>query len=105
MAQRDGTAEAQGTAIRHRLPPSHLRFAISAGCESHHGLSGHGNATVDDYRALQRHIGIERNKVVGAAAYGTDNSCLLDALSAFGKQVRGIALVDTGVSDAELQRI
>jgi predicted TIM-barrel fold metal-dependent hydrolase len=68
-------------------------------------LGGDGNATVDDYRRLQRRIGIERNVVVGSAAYGTDNRCLLDALSAFGEQARGIALVDTSISDAELRRM
>jgi predicted TIM-barrel fold metal-dependent hydrolase len=68
-------------------------------------LGGDGNATVNDYRALQRRIGIQRNVVVGAAAYGTDNRCLLDALSAFGEQARGIALVDTSISDAELRHM
>ncbi len=99
-------------------PPKHKAPRYATDCHHHiYGaqyplapnpsmvLGGDGNATVDDYRALQRRIGIERNVVVGAAAYGTDNRCLLDALSAFGEQARGIALVDTSISDAELQRM
>jgi len=69
-------------------------------------LGGDGNATVVDYRALQRRLVIERNIVVHAAgAYGTDNRSMLDALAAFGPTARGIAVVDTNVSDAELQRM
>src|ERR1039458_5853413 len=77
-------------------PPKHKAPKYTTDCHHHiYGaqyplaphpsmvLGGDGNATVDDYRALQRRIGIERNVVVGAAAYGTDNRCLLDALSAF----------------------
>jgi len=51
-------------------------------------LGGDGNATADDYCALKRRIGIERSVVVGAAAYGTDNRCLLDALA---RLVRALA--------------
>jgi len=68
-------------------------------------LGGDGNATVDDYCVLKRRIGIERSVVVGAAAYGIDNRCLLDALARFGESARGIALVDTSISDAELKHM
>jgi len=69
-------------------------------------LGGDGNATVDDYQLLQRRLGIERHVVVHAAgAYGTDNSSMLDALAKFGTTARGIAVVDTNVSDAELRRM
>jgi len=69
-------------------------------------LGGDGNATVDDYRLLQRRLGIERHVVVHAAgAYGTDNRSMLDALAKFGATARGIAVVDTDVSDTELRRM
>jgi predicted TIM-barrel fold metal-dependent hydrolase len=69
-------------------------------------LGGDGNATVADYRALQRRIGIERHVVVHAAGtYGLDNTPMLDALAAFGPTARGIAVVDTSISDAELKRM
>jgi predicted TIM-barrel fold metal-dependent hydrolase len=69
-------------------------------------LGGDGNATVADYRTLQRRLGIERNVVVHAAgAYGTDNRSMLDALAGFGPTARGIAVVDTNVSDTELRHM
>jgi predicted TIM-barrel fold metal-dependent hydrolase len=43
--------------------------------------------------------------VVTPSTYGTDNSCLLDALSQFGGTARGVAVVDTSVTDAELKRL
>lgn len=63
------------------------------------------DATVDDYRRLQKRIGITRHVAVQPSTYGTDNSCLLDALSRFGDAARGIAVVDTTVSNSELKRL
>ena len=34
-----------------------------------------GNATVDDYRRLQKRLGTTRNVVVTPSTYGTDNAC------------------------------
>ncbi|MGB9643582.1 MAG: amidohydrolase family protein, partial [Stellaceae bacterium] len=64
-----------------------------------------GDATVEDYRALQRRIGTSRNVIVQPSTYGTDNSCTLDALAAFGPTARAVAVVDTSVPDAELKRM
>ncbi len=64
-----------------------------------------GDATVADYRALQRRIGTTRNVVVQPSTYGTDNRCMLDALAQFGAAARGVAVVDTSVSDDELARL
>jgi predicted TIM-barrel fold metal-dependent hydrolase len=63
------------------------------------------DATVGDYRRLQRRLGTTRNVVVTPSTYGTDNSCLLDALSQFGGTARGVAVVDTSVTDGELKRL
>jgi D-galactarolactone isomerase len=63
------------------------------------------NAVVDDYRLLQKRIGTTRNVVVTPSTYGTDNSCTLDALEKIGAIARGVAVVDTSVSDAELKRL
>jgi D-galactarolactone isomerase len=63
-------------------------------------------ATVEDYRALTRRLGIERTVVVQPTTYGTDNTCTLDGIAALGlDKARGIAVVDTDVSDAELKRL
>ena len=64
-----------------------------------------GDATVADYRALQRRIGTTRNVVVQPSTYGTDNRCMLDALAQFGPTARGVAVVDTSVADDELARL
>jgi predicted TIM-barrel fold metal-dependent hydrolase len=64
-----------------------------------------GDATTDDYRLFQKRIGTSRNVVVTPSTYGTDNSCTLDAMAKLGASARGVAVVDTSVSDAELKRL
>jgi predicted TIM-barrel fold metal-dependent hydrolase len=61
------------------------------------------DATVEDYRNLQKRLGTSRNVIVQPSTYGTDNRLLLDSLRAFGRDARGIAVVDTSVTDAELE--
>ena len=39
------------------------------------------------------------------STYGTDNSCTLDAMAQLGPPARGVAVVDTSVTDAELKRL
>ncbi len=64
-----------------------------------------GDATVADYRLLQRRLGTTRNVVVQPSTYGLDNSCMLAALAAFGKTARGIAVVHPDIPLAELRRM
>lgn len=64
-----------------------------------------GDAKVADYRLLQKRIGTTRDVVVQPSTYGTDNSCTLDALAQIGATARGVAVVDTSVTDAELKRL
>src|SRR5580658_7253109 len=63
------------------------------------------DATTDDYRLFQQRIGTTRNVVVTPSTYGTDNSCTLDAMAKLGPSARGVAVVDTSVTDAELKRL
>jgi len=63
------------------------------------------DATVDAYRLLQKRLGSTRNVVVTPSTYGTDNSCTLDAMAKLGATARGVAVVDTNVTDAELKRL
>jgi predicted TIM-barrel fold metal-dependent hydrolase len=60
---------------------------------------------VEDYRKLQQRIGTSRVVVVTPSTYGTDKRFTLDAIAKMGATARGIAVVDTGVSDAELHRL
>lgn len=76
------------------------RFALAPGV-----ATAPPNATADDYLLFQKRLGTRRHIVVTPSAYGTDNSCTLDALAKFGKHARGVAVVDTSVTDAELKRL
>ena len=59
----------------------------------------------DDYRALQKRLNLERVVIVQPSTYGLDNSCQLAALQEFGENARGVMVVDTSTSDAELDRL
>lgn len=62
--------------------------------------------TIETYQALARNLSLPRAVFVQAKPFGTDNSCLLDAITRFGAEYsRGIAVVDRTVSDAELYRL
>jgi D-galactarolactone isomerase len=64
------------------------------------------DASVADYLAMAKRLGIERTVVVQATTYGTDNRCLLESMAAIGAgKARGVAVVDAGVSDSELDRL
>jgi len=63
------------------------------------------DARVADYKLFQKRIGTTRNVVVTPSTYGTDNQITLDCVAQFGATARGVAVVDTSVTDAELRRM
>lgn len=63
------------------------------------------DASPADYRALQARIGTTRGVVVQPSLYGTDNRPTLEGMAALGPNFRGVAVVNTSVTDAELQRL
>lgn len=63
------------------------------------------DAPVSEYRKLQQRLGLERVVIVQPTAYGRDNRCTLEAIAQLGAGARGIAVVDTSVTDAELERL
>jgi predicted TIM-barrel fold metal-dependent hydrolase len=63
------------------------------------------DALVSDYKLLQKRIGTSRNVVVTPSTYGTDNRITLDAMAQIGATARGVAVVDTSVTDPELKRM
>lgn len=63
------------------------------------------DAPVAAYREVQQRLGLERVVVVQPTAYGRDNRCTLEAVAALGGGARGIAVVDTAVTDTELERL
>jgi predicted TIM-barrel fold metal-dependent hydrolase len=60
------------------------------------------DATVADYRRLQQRIGFTRHVIVQPSTYGTNNLDVIESLTAFGSEARGIAVVDTDVTDSML---
>ena len=62
------------------------------------------DATLEEARRMHRALGIERGVIVQSTVHGTDHRILLDALEAQ-PGYRGVALIDSSVSDLELQRL
>jgi predicted TIM-barrel fold metal-dependent hydrolase len=63
------------------------------------------DALVSEYKLLQQRLGTTCNVVVQPSTYGVDNRCMLDAVAQFGPTARGVAVVNTAVTDAELQKL
>jgi D-galactarolactone isomerase len=109
-------ATAQQVKYSSGAEPPKLKVLANA-CDCHHHIYGSqykvdprstlrpADATVDDYRALQKRIGTSRNVIVQPSTYGTENAPTLDALVAFGPSARAVVVVDTTVTDAELKRM
>jgi predicted TIM-barrel fold metal-dependent hydrolase len=63
------------------------------------------DATVSDYRRLQRRTGTGRVVFVTPSTYGTDNRPMRAALAGFGDAARGVAVIDERIGDAELRTL
>src|SRR5207248_4760763 len=61
------------------------------------------NATVADYRLLQKRLGTTRNIIVTPRNSG--NEVTLDALAQLAPNARGVAVVPMTITDAELKRL
>jgi predicted TIM-barrel fold metal-dependent hydrolase len=55
--------------------------------------------------ALHRILGIERAVIVHASCHGSDMAVTLDAIARSGGTMRGVCVVDPGVTDAELAQL
>jgi predicted TIM-barrel fold metal-dependent hydrolase len=60
------------------------------------------SATAAQLLALHRALQISRVVIVQPSVYGTDNSCLLDAMKQYGSEARGVAVLPTGISSTTL---
>jgi D-galactarolactone isomerase len=66
----------------------------------------HGDASAQDYRALQRRLGTTRGVLVQPSTYGTDNRLHLAGLQDLGtERFRMVAVIEPGVTDAGLRRL
>lgn len=85
---------------------THMHFYAAKYPKHPRGPQPPPDATVDDYRKLQKWLGIERVVVVQANAYGDDNRCTMDAVAALGlDRARAVVVVAPNVADAELDRL
>lgn len=62
-------------------------------------------ATVGDYAAVRRRLGLSRAVVIQSVTHGTDNSNLVAALDAFEDTARGVAVIGLDTPATELQRL
>jgi predicted TIM-barrel fold metal-dependent hydrolase len=62
-------------------------------------------APLEQYRKVAAALGLTRAVVVQPSAYGTDNSCTLDAVESLGPSARAVVGLDLGLSDDELERL
>ncbi len=61
--------------------------------------------TLANYRELQKRLGLTRAVIVQPSAFGTDNTCTLEAIAKLGETARGVAIVDPAAPDAEIERL
>src|ERR1700724_1933278 len=99
-------ATAQQVKYSSGTEPPKLKVPANA-CDCHHHIYGSqykvdprstlrpGDATVDDYRALQKRIGTSRDVIVQPSTYGTENVHTLDAFVPIGPSERGGVVVAT----------
>jgi predicted TIM-barrel fold metal-dependent hydrolase len=63
-------------------------------------------ASVEDHLALRRRLGITRSVLIQPSTYGTDNRAYLGILPKLGSdRTRMVAVVNTSVTDTELQQM
>jgi D-galactarolactone isomerase len=99
--------------------PAKLKAPAGA-CDCHHhiydaarfpvkpGVQVVPNARVEDYRLLQRRLGISRDIVVTPTPYPAtlaDNQVTLDAIAQLGANARGVAIIGPAMTDAELKTL
>jgi 2-pyrone-4,6-dicarboxylate lactonase len=60
---------------------------------------------LEDYLLMHRAVGLERGVLVQTGLYGNDNSFIVDAIAVNPRKLRGIALIDESISDAELAHL
>jgi 2-pyrone-4,6-dicarboxylate lactonase len=63
------------------------------------------DASVEDLRKLHTQLGVSRAVIVHASCHGTDMAVTLDAIASSHGTYRGVACVDSAVTDRELQNL
>jgi len=101
------------------LPRTAVNFKVPArACDCHTHIFDPGHfpyaasrpytpetANVEDVRALQRALHMDRVIISQPTVYGTDHSCTLEAIKQLGNRARGVGFIGENTSDAELDRL
>ena len=82
----------------HVFDPGRFPFAVSRTYTPE-------SATAARLLAMHRALHISRAVIVQPSVYGTDNSCILDAMKQYGSAARGIAVLPSEVSSATLDNM
>ena len=100
-------------------PTTPVNFDVPAGaCDSHACVIGDParfpfaadrgytpeTASLEELRSVYRALHIDRVVFVQPSFYGTDNSCILDAVKRIGRQARAVVIARDDISDAELEQ-
>ncbi|MGI5499335.1 amidohydrolase family protein [Lentzea sp. CA-135723] len=106
---------AQTTPMRPAFSNSLPAFTLPRGaCDTHFHVFEAGyphvleplytfpDATLDQYLAVTRFLGIERMVLVQPTFYGNDNSLTLDVLKKVGDRCRAVVRIEDDTSDADL---
>jgi predicted TIM-barrel fold metal-dependent hydrolase len=95
-------APGAGAVRRHRLPCPHHRAdgQIPDGAKSSVYAAA---ASVAQLKAMHARLGVTRTVLVQPSFYGTDNSCMMDALAELGASARPFAVVPLTIADAALR--
>ena len=97
----------------------HPNAGITWGCDTHVHVIGDaahypmvserhytpGPASTHDLTHHLKAQSLDGVVIVQPSVYGTDNQCLLDALSALGPHAKGIAVLDESITPADLQQL
>jgi predicted TIM-barrel fold metal-dependent hydrolase len=95
---------------------ANTRFPPALACDCHVHVIGPKNrfplaqertytpkdALLTDLRAMLARLGLERVVLIQPSIYGTDNSCILDAIDALDGKARGVAVLLHDTAGAEL---
>jgi predicted TIM-barrel fold metal-dependent hydrolase len=99
------------------LPSTPVKFDVPTGTtDTHRHVVGHESrcpyiptsnyrlepAEIEDMRALDQALHIDRVILIGLYGYGTNNTCLLDGLKKLGSRGRGVPIIDEGTPDKEI---
>ena len=95
------TAERIVDCHAHIIDPA--RFPFTGGRGYHPGADESG--TREEYCAVLDRHGVAHGVLVQLSGYGTDNAAILDAMKAYPKRFKAIAVIDPTVSDEALENL